>query len=457
MIANAFGLMIVVSVLQLLIGLGLLFRFRFQAPRMQVLGLGMLAGMAAHTLLVFMLSALRIPITLPTVLLVAAVGAVASNLRVANIGASYRSLLKRSGERFQMVDILVLAVAVYFLFISGYATFFWPVTPFDAMAGIDLVARTAVTEKTLDCSIYTTPILQGHLSNQPFYAPFAMIMQVIYRLLGFPFGQMWLTLMTVASLTVLWSMLRERLHPALAGVLWLLFISIPEQFGYTLLLQTDLANATFYCLGGILMVQALQRNDMSRWYVSAIFLAAACWSRTETIILVGAMTAAMLPFVFSRLEGASRWRAPLVTVAASAVAFALWHVLWFYAYLPVRPDTARELMMFTPDRFGSMFNDLVLDVMMDTGYWAYSFILFGIIFVANAIVHRTVQPVQYLIWIAVTLLVLLVIGTIFASAVADQTLRRALFKLFPFVWMFMAETALLRSMSARIRAWELGG
>jgi hypothetical protein len=356
-----------------------------------------------------------------------------------------------------MVDILVLSVAIYFLFISGYAAFYWPVTPFDAMAGIDLVARTAVTEKTLDCSIYSTPILQGHLSNQPFYAPFAMIMQVIYRLIGFPFGQMWLTLMTVASLTVMWSMLRERLHPALAGVLWLLFISIPEQFGYTLLLQTDLANATFYCLGGILMVQALQRNDRARWYASALFLAAACWSRTETIILVGVLTAIMTPFAFKRFEGALRWRAPAITLIAAGVAFALWHVLWFYAYLPVRPDTARELIMFTPDRFGAMFNDLVLDVMMDTGYWAYSFVLFALVLILNAIMNRTAQPVQYLIWIVVTLLVLLVIGTIFASAVADQTLRRGLFKLFPFMWMFMAETALMRSLSERIRTWELGG
>jgi hypothetical protein len=113
--------------------------------------------------------------------------------------------------------------------------------------------------------------------------------------------------------------------------------------------------------------------------------------------------------------------------------------------------------MFTPDRFGAMFNDLVLDVMMDTGYWAYSFVLFALILILNAIVNRSVQPLQYLIWTIVTLLVLLVIGTIFASAVADQTLRRGLFKLFPFMWMFMAETALMRSLSERIRTWELGG
>lgn len=458
---NAFGLMFVIVALEFALGLAVLGRLRVQLSRPMTIALSVISGMFLHSLLLFLTQLVNIPISVGSIVLSALGGVVALHVPPQQLGSYYAGLFRSPRWTLSMYDVVTLAIGIYLLYISVWATFYWPVTPFDAMAGIDLVAKTAVQEGTLNCSIYRDPILAGHLSNQPFYAPFAMLQQVITRSIGFPFGQVWLSVLSISMYTFMFTFLRERVHPFIADVLWIFFIMIPELYGYTLLMQTDFANAVYYSIGGILMIMAIEQKKTSLLWASTLFLAGAAWSRSESFLLVGVMLLAMIPWLVKTWNTRQVLTWMVATGGIVIAVFALWHVLWFRAYLPVRPDTAAELIGFDPARFLSVTGLMFANVLSDVGYWGMTF--YGFIAIVAIDIAVTVWKkaswniVLPAMWILVTFIVLLVVGTIFASAVVDQTLRRGLFKILPFVYMFIAGTTVFQLASQRLQRWTTGG
>lgn len=458
---TAFGLMFIVVALEFALGLAMLGRLGVRLSRPMTLALSVISGMFIHSLLLFVTQLANIPISVSSVVLSALVGVVALHLPPKQLVAYYADLVRLPRWTLTMYDVVTLGIGAYLLYISVWATFYWPVTPFDAMAGIDLVAKAAVKEGTLNCSIYRDPILAGHLSNQPFYAPFAMLQQVITRSIGFPFGQVWLAVLSISFYTFMFTFLRERVHPFIADVLWIFFIMIPELYGYTLLMQTDFANAVYYSIGGILIIMAIEQKKTTLLWGGTLFLAGAAWSRSESFLLVGIMLLTMLPWLLRTwtLRQVVQWF--VVTGSIVIAVFALWHVLWFRLYLPVRPDTAAELIGFDPARFASVTGLMFEDVLSDVGYWGMTFYGFVAIVVVDAI-YTHLKRLRWSIalptmWILVTFVMLLIIGTIFASAVVDQTLRRGLFKILPFIYMLIAGTTILQLASRRLRRWTSGG
>lgn len=458
---TAFGLMFVIIALEFALGLAMLCRLGVRLSRPMTLALSVISGMFIHSLLLFVTQLANIPISVSSVVLSALVGVVALHLPPKQLVACYADFVRSPRWTLTMYDVVALGIGAYLLYISVWATYYWPVTPFDAMAGIDLVAKAAVKEGTLNCSIYRDPILAGHLSNQPFYAPFAMLQQVITRTIGFPFGQVWLAVLSISFYTFMFTFLRERVHPFIADVLWIFFIMIPELYGYTLLMQTDFANAVYYSIGGTLMIMAIEQKKTPLLWGSTLFLAAAAWSRSESFLLIGIMLLAMLPWL---LRTWSMRQVVLWLVATGSVViavFALWHVLWFRLYLPVRPDTAAEIIGFDPARFASVTSLMFENVLSDVGYWGMTFFGFAAFVVIDGI-YTMVRRIRWsnslpAMWIFVTFIMLLIVGTIFASAVVDQTLRRGLFKILPFIFMFIAGTSILQLASRRLQRWISGG
>lgn len=458
---TAFGLMFVIVALEFALGIAMLGRLRIQLSRPMTIALSVISGMFLHSLLLFLTQLVNVPISVGTIVLSAFVGVVALNVPPQKLGSYYADLFRAPRWTLSMYDVVTLVIGMYLLYISVWATYYMPVTPFDAMAGIDLVAKTAVQEGTLNCSIYRDPILAGHLSNQPFYAPFAMLQQVITRSIGFPFGQVWLSVLSISMYTFMFTFLRERVHPFIADILWIFFIMIPELYGYTLLMQTDFANAVYYSIGGILMIMAVEQKSTHLLWGSTLFLAGAAWSRSESFILVGGMLLVMMPWLVKTWNTRQALTWAISTGGVVVAVFALWHVLWFRAYLPVRPDTAAELIGFDPARFLTVTRLMFENVLSDLGYWGLTFYGFIVIVVVDAaftlwkrVRWNIVLPA---LWILVTFIVLLVVGTIFASAVVDQTLRRGIFKILPFVFMFIAGTTVLQFASRRLQRWTAGG
>jgi hypothetical protein len=425
---------ILTLVLQWVTGLGLMASLRSTLPRSVVLPVALLLGAFVETLAVIALDLAGVPLTFTSVTLATSGVALAAHLRWNVVRSWYGAFLAAPTMRVRMYDVAAYTIGAYLVFAGMWAAYYWPVTPFDAMAGIDLMARQ---------------------SNQPFYAPFAMLQQVIYRLMGWPFGQVWLAVTSFAFFWTMWALFRRSTHPFIANILALLLIMVPEVNGYTYLLQTDFLNAVYVAIGIIILGLDVERNTTENTILAALFLAAGCWSRTETIIIIG--LGMLASFVFIRrsvgMKGALMVTATVMT--ASAAAFALWHAVYFYGIFPVRPDSGSELMAFSVTRFVDVLGATVTDVLADMGLWGWTMPLLLIVGVASVLRTRSLGDRWTLLWIVVVFLVLEIVGTLFASAIVGQTIRRGVFKLIPLMYLFIARSPIVAVMGSALQRWEL--
>lgn len=448
--------LVLTLVLQLVSGLGVLALLRPRIPRSGVVPSALLIGMFMHTLVLFLFALASVEITRSVGMITAVVAAVLPHVAWPRVTKSYVQWLRMPTWSLSLTDIVTLGFALYLAYAAFWAAWYWPVTPFDAVVGIDLVAKTAVEDHTLVNRVFTDPFLSHHLSNQPFYAPFAMLLQVIYRLMGYAHGQLWVPIVAVCFMWLTWVELRRTLHHLIANVLWLLLLLTPEMLGYTYLVQTDYLNAAMFVPGVAFLWRAMRDDDQGSMWLSTVFFAAACWSRTDAILLVMFGLTATLPF----LARVSSWKRALQTFAVQTVVmiavFAAWHVLYFNAYLPVRPSTSDQLLGVDLARAVGVASSLFTNVIADVDYWGWLFVIFPVIMIGNAVRERKLEPVVPLVWIGTLVLGFVVIGTIFSAAIVEQTLRRGIFKLVPLMVIAMAGTQLLQTASRSLTNWEAG-
>jgi hypothetical protein len=447
---------VLVTLLQWVMGFGALGTMRTVMPRSMSVPLALIIGMFLHTAIFFCVDFFNLGMSQLMMTMTAILGVALTHVWWPRVRTFYDDLFKKPTFSLQLYDVVVLGVGLTIGYYVVWAAWYWPVTPFDAMAGIDLVARETVEEGTIVNRVFTEPSLAGRLSNQPFYAPFAMLMQVMYRLIGFTYGQVWLGVMAIAFSWFLWAAYRRVCQPFIANILWLMTILTPELLGYTYLLQTDYANAVFIASGVIMMALTLERDDVSALGASAILLAAGCWSRTETILLVGLGLLAVAPLLFKRYGTRSTLSFLGIAGGASFLMFAVWNLFFLQVYLPVRPDTLQELTGFDAARFISVVGDTFNNVILDKGLWAASFLIFAVIIVADLVVKRSMSSKTTLLWIVMIWFGLEVVGTIFTAAVVEQTLRRGIFKLIPLMFFYVAASPLIGQWGRAIQQWQMG-
>ena len=445
---------IFVTILEWFTGFGVLATFRTRMPRSMSVPLALMIGMFIHSILFIGVDILHLGMKQSTMVGSAVVGLLLSHLWWKRVSPWYGELFARPRFTLRMYDFVTLWAAGAAGYFVVWAAWYWPVTPFDAMAGIDLVARQTIADGTVVNRVYSDPTLNGFLSNQPFYAPFAMLMQVIYRTMGFGNGQVWLGISAVMFSWFMWSSLRQVAHPFIAGVLWLLLIFTPELLGYTYLLQTDYINAAFLTSAIVLLYFSAQNEEFDAWAASAVLFAAACWSRTETIALVGLGLIVSIPFLFRQHPRRMVLKYVITAAAAGFFTFALWNVLYLQVLLPSRPDAASELIGFDPSRFSTVFVDTFTNVILDKGLWAATFVLFAAALILNLVIKRTGAPYIILMWIVAIFIGLEIVGTIFTAAVVEQTLRRGIFKLIPLIFLYVAASPIMVEGGKRLAAWE---
>jgi hypothetical protein len=448
--------LVLTLVLQLASGLGVIALLRPRITRRVALPSAVLIGMFLHTVVLFLFALASVELTRSVGMITAVIAAVLPHLAWPRVSSAYTQWVRMPQWTLSLSDIVTLGFASYLAYAAFWAASYWPVTPFDAVVGIDLVAKTAVEDGTLVNRVFTDPFLSQHLSNQPFYAPFAMLLQVIYRLIGFTSGQIWVPIVAVCFMWITWAELRRTLHHMLANVLWLLLLLTPEMLGYTYLVQTDYLNAAMFVPGVLLLWRAVREDDRGSMWLSTVFFAAACWSRTDAIILVELGLVASLPLV----ARATSWKNAIQTFAVQSavmgVVFAVWHVLFFNAYLPVRPSTSDQLLGFDVARAVDVATSLFTNVIADVDYWGWLFILAPLVIIINTVRSRKLEPAVPLVWLGVLVLGFIVIGTIFSAAIVEQTLRRGIFKVIPLVVIAMAGTQLMQTASRSLTKWEAG-
>ncbi|MCU0329779.1 MAG: hypothetical protein MUC47_02245 [Candidatus Kapabacteria bacterium] len=457
------GLFVTV-ILQFLLGLGTLGLFRAPLRRSWSVPLAMIIGMYGHTVALLLCDVFALPIngTVSTGALF--VATVLVHAYWPRVRPWYGDLVNKPWKpTIRLYDLPTFAMLAYIMYIPLWASWYWPVTPFDAMAGIDLVARQTLVDQRIDNAVFYDPSLEGFLSNQPFYAPFAMLMQVIIRALGVQMGQAWLGVLAVAHVSFLWMVLRSYIKPFVANIVVLLLVMVPEVHGYMYLLQTDFANSVFMTAGVVLMAAGMQSSDKRFLFTSAVFFAAACWSRSETILLVGLGCCAMLPLMWKEFGRRIALQVVAVIGSASAASFALWHGLYYYVILPVKPNVQAEVNEVSVGVFDVLWR-LIL-VANDPAIWGATFILIPLLIVLSFIAsYANAWPLSLgtgrygnttiAVWFVAIALGLIATGALFSSAIVEQTLRRGIFKLIPLMYLLVATTPLLQRSAQALESWE---
>jgi hypothetical protein len=281
-----------------------------------------------------------------------------------------------------------------------------------------------------------------------------MLMQSIMKLLGFTYNQIWVGISSVAFSILIWAVLRQLAHPLIASILYLIFLLTPEMFGYTYLLQTDYINAVYTAIGVYLLWQGVEQKDRSHVLASIVFFAGACWSRTESPLLIVIGCSLGLFYMLRAFGRFDSLRLTLGIVGSSVVVFALWNVLFMNFYLPVRPSTSEQLQGFDVTKYLEVFQATFESVVMRFDLWGIVVWLFAVVIIASLLVYRRLTPAPLLLWIVSIILGLTVVGTVFSAAVVEQTIRRGMFKAIPLMVLAIAGSQLVTSASARLGAWE---
>ncbi len=450
---------------QFLIGFGLITRLRTVTNPFSLLGLSMLAGMGLSSVLPIVLEFAHLPIT-PTPMFVGLGMMAGLSLLLLHGQISYlRNLYSGSWRSVRLCELPFLGFWGYLLVISAWKCTWFPNLTFDTIVGPDLVALFAVSEKTLSSSVFMEHLSAVSVfSNQPFYAPFTAMQQIIYRLAGefdatnlAVFGKEWLTVLVVAFGLFLYSDLRERIHPLLAGIVLTILACTPELFAYTFLVQTDWANAAFFASGVILLQHYLNSDRRGPLIGSALLLAIACWTRTETIFFVpiGSL------LVLEKTVRSSPKKAIVLSFTlflACLIPVIFWNYIFLRGYIALPPTatlgTAHGVTGDYLSKLMSVYGGMNKQVIFRDGHWNYAVPIFLTLTILNNLIFRNKRGVAILVWIAGIYILFGLIILHVDGANIPYTFRRGFFKLLFLMYFYLGTTSLFRWLSDWLYRWE---
>jgi len=363
----------------------------------------------------------------------------------------------------KVYEFAPIAIILFFLFVIGWRASYYPPYSYDARVGIDLIAKYAVLDAHINGSLFTEILPDaGHVGNQLFYAPFTMLMQVLYMLCGITFGQMWLGVFAAVYFLFFYVKMKTYVHPIFAGFATVVMLCAPEVFSYAFVLQTDFVNAAFFFIGVIYLYDFVKSQEKADFWVSAIGFAFACWSRTETIFFVPIALVFILfwhtGLVFRFEKGRLLLSVKLMLV--SALAIALWNVLYLEFYLPDLRNLTDEFVPVINGFFSEMvttMSSMFNLVVRQRAYWNYLIPIFGLGMTFNLISSLAMKSREgffMLVWIFFLFLVFAMVIVEFPSANVPYTFRRGFFKFVPLLMAANLLGAGVQWLSRGIIKWE---
>ncbi len=444
-------------------GYGILNMVRIQLDKTYTITLSLLLGVAVASFIPFLLQLFYITLTDVSIFISIAVTtlllSIPTGLRIRKegISAALKPIIPGT-IRIQACEIPFILVIGFLVFISVWRCYDLPPTSRDVLSGPEAIAEVAVREHTMVNSFFSIDLWS---TNNQFKSPYLISLQLIYKLAGFPFGQIWLSIVFVSFLLFLYHAMREKLHPIIAGILLLMFIMTPEAYAYTFMILYDYSNMVFFCTSLYFLFGFLRGKPDSWSYLSGILMGIATYIRSETLVLA---------FLFLPLCLFIQWRngslkKSLVRDAAyyvpSLIGYYLPTQLWIKHYLPVHYDMG-SLVNTHPSDLGPLFqryHDIVTRLLASEfaiHLWGYIFFATFFLFIAELVFVRsfTKEARNWLYAIVVLYLGLGFLGFILPLMNLDETTKRSMFKLLPVVVLYLSNNQLLTRLSGWITRWE---
>ncbi len=439
-------MIILYILLHLIAGLGILAHFEAVRKRAELAGLAVLTGMGVHTVMVYFMELLHINLTSGSVLGGMIVISLFCHIGYKKSLALFQHILKSPFDA-KIYEIPFILMGLYLVYISSWRAYYLPVTPYDAIVGMDMVAKYAAKEGHIISSAFTHPNLSGHIQNQMFYAPFTTFSQLLYRLAGHTIGQTWLGVVCGAFFLWFYGKTRSITHPVIAGICTFLLIAIPEMYAYSFMFLTDYSTAVFFGAGVVYFYTATQDGTLKTLILSALMFGFSVWSRSDSIVFIP--FGALVIFIISRKIGMKEalFRAGAFS-AIPAVFFTLWNILFFQ----LLPRVPQNQIGENAGNIGSLlvaYSDIINKLVLNEIYYGYAFMILFLWFILSLIVTRSLKGWEVSVWVLILFIGFGLIVNIFTAASIDNTIKRGFFKFFPVIYFYIA----ISPLSQQISGW----
>ncbi|MCD6010813.1 MAG: hypothetical protein K0Q79_675 [Flavipsychrobacter sp.] len=449
-----FGGLIFLLVCHYLSGRGVLRLFKIALAPLPAFCVAMMVGVPVISFGPCILQLLHIPIDAQSVTITAAV-----------MGALHAIPLfvpfRRPRFKFnlpQLYQVPFLLVITALVLISVWRCYYYPTYARDMLSGPELIAEYTVREKTMINSVFTIDL---HTTNNHFKSPYITTLQVIYKLLVHPFGGLWLSVLFVSFMIWLYTLVKERIHPVLAGFLLFLFISTPELYAYTYLVLYDYSNMVLFFCGFYFLVRYTDEYKANQLLFAAFLFGIATYIRAETLMLV----AMIVPLLLVYLYKDKMPKQGIVKVALFMAVPVFFYVLCIHVFVrlfvPVPFDVGGQMNQDLGNI--SVFFHRLLEVQSPLIFSRGGLLVFGFFipfFYAVLLVDLAWQrkfsreSVIMLYGIAVVMIGLPFISYLFPLADLYNTTKRGLFKMLPLMLIYLANSSTLQRLSELIKKWE---
>ena len=444
---------------QFLTGFGILNMLKLFLGPALCISTSVLLGIAVFSIVPFFLQLAFIPLTGPNIFIAIAAICAFSNLKSKNGWLQLLSTLKKCRWRIKLYEIPFLLLISFMVFVSAWRCYYYPPTPRDLTSGAEVIAEYAVKEKTMINSVFTVDL---STTNNQFKPPFITCLQIIYKYAGFPFGQVWLINVFISFVIFLYGVMNLKLHKIITGLLLVIFIAIPEMYAYTVMALFDYSNAVFFCLSLYFLFEFFKNEKNHFVLLAGILMGIATYIRSETLILALLITVCII-FHYWKAKNAIQNIARICAyfILPSLLIYLLSITVYINWYLPSHYTLENLLnkeglsFSFFYKRLSEMTGSLLLAGNTVT-YYGYFVYIFLTILCFNFF-DRNVLNKASLNWLFAMLVVyfgLPFIANLFPLYDLDNSTKRGLFKIFPLMLLFMANSPVLVSLSESIEKWE---
>jgi hypothetical protein len=448
---------LLLALLQMIIGVGVLSLMRIQLKSILFYPLAILLGIAVFSLVAFALQLLYVPITTLTVFGSLLITAIVLNLRFLRNRKQVHALIEPTRFKIEIYELPFLLLIVFIVFLSVWRCYYLPPAPFDAISGGELIAEYTIREKTMINSAFAV-----EPNGNTLKPAFLTSLQVLYKMAGFPFGQVWLSNVFISFIIILHHLLSKNVHRLIAWFLLLMFIAIPEMFGYTYMILYDYSNAVFFCLSIYFLIVFFKNQRQNFFWLSSLLMAIATYTRPEMPVLI----LMLLPMIFYNQpkEKTGFWKSIRTCVAfglPSLIVYLLSVTIYITFYLPQEYSVAEQV---NPNAWNisaafksiGRANTVLIFSKKGMEYYSYFIYIFIALFIAELIFKRRFnrEARNYLYAIAVVYLAYPLLNHLLPGLTIENSVKRGYFKMFPLMVLYMSNNELLKLLSEKIIKWE---
>lgn len=446
-------------------GRGLIQLCKTQMRPLLLFCFSMISGVAIFSFLPFFIELLHIPITTGSVSISIGIVTLLFMIPLFGIIKSFKMpTFKDLFGGLQLYEAPFLIIFVLLMALSLWRAWYYPPNARDMLSGPEVMADFALKEKHIINSLFHIDLQSTNNYLKP---PFITSLQIIYKMFVQPFGQTWLSILFVNFIIIVYTLLKEKLHPVILCIMLLYFFGMPEVFGYSYLMLFDYSNMVFFFGGFYFINKYFENKEMGNFAFSVFMFTIATYVRTETLILVGMV----LPLIMfhqykDKMPAAKSVIRLAVFVFIPFIVYFLCMNVYVKHFIPIKYDVSNDInknlgdVSFFFNRVTDMSTKLIFSDtagMYYYGYypWVFMFIIvIDIIMVATGSKKFTTEGRTFLYGIVMVYIGLAFIGYVLPLADLLHTTKRGLFKLFPLILIYYRNSPFLLMITNSVNKWE---